>query len=103
MVQAKLWAQRGAKYCVVLSCQSLINRPVPFKAGIAVYCVVNAFQVCLEDMMSVLKHMSDSLQDVPVCVVASEDRMQLNRTETHEDGDSEKRPSVSLKTALKSH
>lgn len=35
------------------------------------HCVVNAFQVCLEDMMSILKQISD-WQDVPVYVVVSE-------------------------------
>lgn len=36
------------------------------------HCVVNAFQVCLEDMMSILKPISDSLQDIPVYVGVSE-------------------------------
>lgn len=36
------------------------------------HCVVNGFQVCSEDMMSILKQISDSAQDVPVYVVLSE-------------------------------
>lgn len=47
---------------------ALPSLPFPFKpVGITGHCVVSTFQVCLEDVMSVLKQMYDSLQGVPVC------------------------------------
>lgn len=50
-----------------------ISLAFPFKPlDIMSHCVVSAFQVCLEDMMSILKQMSDSVQDVPLCLVVSE-------------------------------
>lgn len=50
-----------------------ISLAFPFKpVDITGHCVVSAFQVCLVDMMSSLKQMSDSVQDVPVCVAVLE-------------------------------
>lgn len=54
-------------YMVIINLASLF-KPM----DVTGHCVVSAFQVCLEDMMSILKQMSNSVKDVPVCVVRSE-------------------------------